>query len=140
MLTLGDGNQGKHQSCLLYQRHIGCWGETSKGKKNEELLFDPTPSETLTSHSASATEAIDDEHRPTYVTPRVEWIARVDIARLAVENLGKCLNEVDVKFKTFEEFTLKENDNICKELEGPKHAEYAMKKTLLLWSVGSWMH
>lgn len=41
-----------------------------------------------------------------------------------MEILGECLNEVDDKFKTLKDFTLDENDNINKELEEHKHAEY----------------
>uniref|UniRef100_M1E121 Uncharacterized protein n=1 Tax=Solanum tuberosum TaxID=4113 RepID=M1E121_SOLTU len=89
-------------------------------RSNEELLLDPTPSEALTSHPLSTIKASDDERgeEPIEVTPGEEWIAKVDIASQAVKILPKRLNEVDSKFKILEDFTLKENDNICKELEG----------------------
>ena len=54
------------------------------------------------------------------VTPRLEWIAKVEAARQAVEVLGKRLNKFDGKFKTLEDFTLEENDDIWKELNGIK--------------------
>ncbi|KAG5616636.1 hypothetical protein H5410_016460 [Solanum commersonii] len=42
-----------------------CGKKNRKGKKyqksNEEMLFDPIPSEVLTSHPPSTTEASDDE-------------------------------------------------------------------------------
>lgn len=43
-------------------------------KKNDELMYDPTPSEVLTSHSPSSTEASDDERgeKPVDITPRME--------------------------------------------------------------------
>jgi len=40
-------------------------------------------------------------------------------------------NKVDYKFKTLEDFTFDENENICKELEAHRHAEYEMKKSSL---------
>lgn len=45
-------------------------------KRNEELLFDPKPSETLISYSPSPTEASDDEPEELHidVTPRIQWI------------------------------------------------------------------
>ncbi|KAG5611039.1 hypothetical protein H5410_022320, partial [Solanum commersonii] len=54
-----------------------------KGKKHqkgcEEMLLDPTPSEALTSHPPSTTEASDDElgEEAIDVTAGKEWIARV---------------------------------------------------------------
>ncbi|KAG5570019.1 hypothetical protein H5410_059785 [Solanum commersonii] len=60
-------------------------------KSNEELLLDPTPSEALTSHSFSTTEASGNkcDEKPT------KWIARVDTVRKDVEILGKRLNKAD---------------------------------------------
>ena len=54
-----------------------------KGKKHqkshEEMLQDPTPSEALTSHPPSTTEASDDERgeETIDVTAGEEWVARV---------------------------------------------------------------
>ncbi|KAG5600612.1 hypothetical protein H5410_031982 [Solanum commersonii] len=58
-----------------------------KGKKHQkgsnEMLLDPTPSEVLTSHPTSTTEASDNDcgKEPIDVTLREEWIARVEMAR-----------------------------------------------------------
>ena len=59
-----------------------------------------------------------------------EWIARVEIARQAVKILGRRLNGTGSKFKTLEDFTLEENDNIRKELEARQRAEFEMKVTI----------
>ncbi|KAG5597979.1 hypothetical protein H5410_039211 [Solanum commersonii] len=88
-----------------------------KGKKhqksNEEMLFDPTPSKALTSHPLSTTEASDNEldEEAIDVTTGEEWVARVKVARQAVEILGQCMNVADGKFKTLEDFTLEETEN-----------------------------
>ncbi|KAG5621215.1 hypothetical protein H5410_006433 [Solanum commersonii] len=68
------------------------------------MLFDPTPSEALTSHPPSlTTEASDDDRgeEPIDVTPGEEWIARVEMARQAVEILGRRLNVADGKIPFF---------------------------------------
>ena len=52
------------------------------------------------------------------------------MARQAVEILGRRLNGEDNKFKTLEDFTLEENDNIRKELEARQRAEFEMKVTI----------
>ncbi|KAG5610508.1 hypothetical protein H5410_021789 [Solanum commersonii] len=76
-----------------------------KGKKHqkgpEEMLFDPTPSEALTSHPPSTIEASDDDRgeEPIDVTLGEEWIARVEMARQAVEILGRRLNVANDKQK-----------------------------------------
>ncbi|XP_055835544.1 uncharacterized protein LOC129904040 [Solanum dulcamara] len=44
-----------------------------------------------------------------------------------MEILGKRLNKVDGKFKTLEDFTLEENNNIQKELNGRNAAEYEIE-------------
>uniref|UniRef100_M1BHY8 Uncharacterized protein n=1 Tax=Solanum tuberosum TaxID=4113 RepID=M1BHY8_SOLTU len=94
-----------------------------KGKKHhkssEEMLLDLTPSEALTSHPPSTTESSDDElgDEAIDVTAGEEWVARVAMARQAMEILGRHLNVVDGKFKTLEDFTLEDIDNIRKELE-----------------------
>ena len=55
-----------------------------KGKKkqkgNEEILLDPTPSKTLTSHPHSTSEASDDElgEEAIDVTTKEEWVTRVE--------------------------------------------------------------
>uniref|UniRef100_M1DQ09 Uncharacterized protein n=1 Tax=Solanum tuberosum TaxID=4113 RepID=M1DQ09_SOLTU len=107
-----------------------------KGKKhqksNEEMLLDPTPSEVLTSHPHSTTEASDDElgEEAIDVTVREEWIARIETVRQAVEILDRRLNVADGKFKTLEDFILKETDNIRKKLEGRQRAEFEMKEAI----------
>ncbi|KAG5596531.1 hypothetical protein H5410_037763 [Solanum commersonii] len=57
------------------------------------MLPDPTPSEALTSHPPSTTEASDDEHgeKAIDVTTREKWVSRVEVARQAVEILGRCM-------------------------------------------------
>jgi len=119
------------------------WKGRKHLKSNEKLLLDPKPSEAPTSHPLSTTEASDNERDEELidVTSGVEWIARVDTTRQDVKILGKRLNKVDDKFKTLEDFTLEENDNIRKELEARKHVKYEMNETIVTsWSVGSWMH
>ena len=51
------------------------------------------------------------------VTAREEWITRVEVVRQAIEILGRRMNVADGKFKTLEDFTLDETENIRKELE-----------------------
>ncbi|KAG5618698.1 hypothetical protein H5410_018522 [Solanum commersonii] len=59
------------------------------------MLLDPTPSEALTSHPPSTTEASDDERgkEAINVTTREEWVSRVEVTRQAVEILGQRMNE-----------------------------------------------
>ncbi|KAG5586909.1 hypothetical protein H5410_047343 [Solanum commersonii] len=74
-----------------------------KGKKhqnsNKKMLLNPTPSEALTSHPHSTTETSDEElgEEAIDVTVRDEWIARVEMARQAVEILGWRMNVDDNK-------------------------------------------
>ncbi|KAG5627988.1 hypothetical protein H5410_013206 [Solanum commersonii] len=88
-----------------------------KGKKHqkgsEEMLLDPTPSEALTSHTPSTTEASDDDRgeEPIDVTPGEEWIARVETARQAVEILGRRLNMTDGKTSRYARHY--ESNQIC---------------------------
>ena len=84
------------------------------------MLLDPTPSEALTSHSPSTIEESDDEigEDAIDVTTGEEWVARVEVARQAIEILGRRMNVADSKFKTLEDFTLEETESIQKELEG----------------------
>lgn len=58
------------------------------------MSFEPTPNGALTSYTPSATKVSDDEQGEQLVDVmlEIEWIARVDIARQAVEILGKRLN------------------------------------------------
>ena len=67
-----------------------------------------------TSHPPTIIDGSDEETGEDVVdiTAGEEWIARVEMARQAVEILGRRLNGADNKFKTLEYFTLKENDNI----------------------------
>ena len=52
------------------------------------------------------------------------------MAMMAVEILGRRLNGAYSKFKTIEDFTLEENDNIQKELEARQWAEFETKVTI----------
>ncbi|KAH0715262.1 hypothetical protein KY284_008167 [Solanum tuberosum] len=76
------------------------------------------------------TEANDDElgEEAIDVTTGEEWVARVEVARQDVEILGRCMNVADGKFKTLEDFTLEETENIRKELQGHQRAEFEMKE------------
>ncbi|KAG5594988.1 hypothetical protein H5410_036220 [Solanum commersonii] len=73
--------------------------KTRKGKKHqnshEEMLLDPTPSEALTSNPPSTIEGSDDElgAEAIDVTAGEEWVARIQVARQAVEILGWRMNE-----------------------------------------------
>ena len=95
-------------------------------------MLNPTPSEALTSNPPSTTEASEDEHGEEAIdfTAREEWVSRVEVARQAVEILGRRMNVVDGKFKTLEDFTLEETENIRKELEGRQRAEFEMKEAI----------
>ena len=61
-----------------------------KGKNNqkgyEEVLPTPNPSDVITSHPPSITEASDDELGEDVidVSTRKEWVARMEVARQAV--------------------------------------------------------
>uniref|UniRef100_M1DUH7 Uncharacterized protein n=1 Tax=Solanum tuberosum TaxID=4113 RepID=M1DUH7_SOLTU len=117
-------NEGDFNATSTTNVRLDSGKKLHKGKKHhkssEETLLDPTPSEALTSHPPSTTEESDDKHGDEVIDITIgkEWVARIEMARQTVELLGRCLNEVDGKFKTLEEFTLEENGNICKELEG----------------------
>ncbi|KAG5597377.1 hypothetical protein H5410_038609 [Solanum commersonii] len=77
-----------------------------KGKKhqksNEKMLHDPTPSEALTSRPPSTIEVSDDElsKEAINVTAGEEWVARVEVARQAVEILGWRMNFVRKLFES----------------------------------------
>ena len=94
-----------------------------KGRSNRRemkgFLAEPTPSEVQTSHPPTIVDGSDEETGEDAVDITVgdEWVARVEMARQAVEILGRRLNGTDRKFKTLEDFALEENDNIRKELE-----------------------
>ncbi|XP_055824259.1 ATP synthase subunit beta, chloroplastic-like [Solanum dulcamara] len=60
----------------------------------------------------------------------MEWITRVDVARQVVEILGKRLNKFDDKFKSLEELTHEENDNIRMELDVRNAMEYETKEAI----------
>ncbi|KAG5618034.1 hypothetical protein H5410_017858 [Solanum commersonii] len=66
-------------------------------KSHEEILLDPTPSEALTSHPPSTTEASDDERgqEAIDVTAEEEWVSRVEVVRQAVKILGRRMNSKD---------------------------------------------
>ena len=71
-----------------------------KGKKhqksNEEMLLDPIPSEVLTCHLSSTTEASGDDRgeEPIDVTHGEGWITKVEMVRQAVE-MGADLIKAD---------------------------------------------
>ena len=76
-------------------------------------MLDLTPSEALTSHPLSTTEAShDDPGEDTIdVTPREEWIRKVEMERQYMEILGHG------KFKTLKEFFREKTENIRRKLE-----------------------
>ena len=61
------------------------------------------------------------------------------MARQAVEILGRRMNATERKFKTLEDFTLEETENIRTELEGRQQAEFEMKEATTSLGVGLWM-
>ncbi|KAG5599132.1 hypothetical protein H5410_030502 [Solanum commersonii] len=73
-----------------------CKGKKNQ-KSNEEILLDPTPSEELTSHPPSTTEESDDKlgDEAIDVTAEEEWVTWVEVARQAVEILGRRMNVAD---------------------------------------------
>ena len=46
------------------------------------------------------------------VTTGEKWVARVEVARQAMEILGRHMNVADRKFKTLEDLTLEETKSI----------------------------
>ena len=46
------------------------------------------------------------------VTTGEKWVARVEVARQAMEILGRHMNVADGKFKTLEDLTLEETKSI----------------------------
>ena len=101
-------------------------------KGNDGILPEPTPREVQTSHPPTIVDWSDEETGEDVVdiTAGEEWIARVEMARQAVEILGRRLNGADSKFKTLEDFTLEENNNIRKELGARQRAEFETKETI----------
>ncbi|TMW94199.1 hypothetical protein EJD97_010622 [Solanum chilense] len=95
-----------------------------KGKKHqkgkEEALLELTPSDVLTYHPPSTAESSDEEIEEDSidVTAGEEWVTKVEVTRKSVEILGQHMNVKNNKFKTHEDFTLEETENIRKELEG----------------------
>ena len=114
MTTEGDVNGTSSTNV-----HMDGGNKNQKGKKhqkgNEEVLPEPTPSKALTSHPSSTTEVSDNELREDAIDVNTgeEWVASVEVARQAIESLGRHMNVADGKFKTLEE-----TENIRKELEG----------------------
>uniref|UniRef100_M0ZXX2 Uncharacterized protein n=1 Tax=Solanum tuberosum TaxID=4113 RepID=M0ZXX2_SOLTU len=129
-------NEGDVNAASTTNVRLAGGKKNRKGKKhqksNEEMFLDPTPSEALTSQPCSTIEASDDElgEEAIDVTAEHEWVARVEVARQAVEILGRCMNVADGKFNTLEDFNLAETDNIPKELEGRQRAEFEMKEAI----------
>ena len=64
------------------------------------------------------------------VTVGPEWIARVEMARQAVEIIGQRLNRTDRNLKTLEEYSLEEVESVRKELEARQRAEYETKEAI----------
>lgn len=83
-----------------------------KGKKhqkgNDEILPEFTPSEEQTSHLPTVVDGIDEDigEDAVDVTAGEEWVARVEMARQAMEILGRRLHRTDNNFKTLEDFAL----------------------------------
>ncbi|TMW80744.1 hypothetical protein EJD97_015629 [Solanum chilense] len=59
------------------------------------------------------------------VTTGEEWVARVEVARQAIEILGWRMNVADDKFKTLEK-----TESIRKELDSRQRAEFEMNKAI----------
>ena len=76
-------------------------------KGNNKVMPDPIPSEALTSHPASIAEESDDElgYDAIDFTTREECVTRGEVARLAIEILGRRMNVADDKFKTMNSIT-----------------------------------
>ena len=74
-------------------------------KGNEEVLPHPTTSDVITSHPPSITEESDDELGEDVidVSTRKEWVARMEVARQAMEILGRRMNVANNMFKNLEE-------------------------------------
>ena len=96
------------------------------------MLPELTPSEALTSHPPSTVHGSDEEigEDAIDVTAGEESVAIVEVARQAVEILGRRMNVTNSKFKTLEDFTLEENESIQKELEGRQWAEFEMQEVI----------
>ena len=54
----------------------------------------------------------------------------MEVARKSVEILGRRMNVADDKFKTLQDFTLEETENIHKELVGRHQAEFEIKEAI----------
>ncbi|KAG5596132.1 hypothetical protein H5410_037364 [Solanum commersonii] len=87
-------NKGDFNATSITNVRLDSGKKLRKGKKyhksSEEMLLDPTPSETLISHPPSTTEENDDKHGDEVidVTTREEWGVRIEMARQTVEILG----------------------------------------------------
>ena len=64
----------------------------------------------------------------------------MEVARHAVEILGRRMNVSDSKFKNLEDSTLEEIKNIHKKLEGRQWIEFEMKKAITCLECSSWKH
>ncbi|TMW81189.1 hypothetical protein EJD97_011267 [Solanum chilense] len=96
------------------------------------MLLDPKSSEALTYTSPSTTEAIDDDRSEETIdiTPGEGLVSRIEMTRQAMEISVWFFNVADNNFKTLEEFTLEETDNIHKELEERQRIEFEMKEAI----------
>lgn len=107
--------------------------DKKSAKKAEKLPADPAPSKAV---SLPTTEGGDQgqEDLPTDVTPGLEWIEKVEIARRAVEVHGYRLNEFEDDYKTLKETLFEENENIRKDIDdlraGEEEAHASLEKKI----------
>ncbi|TMW80960.1 hypothetical protein EJD97_013265 [Solanum chilense] len=131
MTTEGDVNGANTTNVRMDGGKMNRNGKKHQ-KGNEEVLPDPTPSEALTYHPPSTTEASYEEmsEYAIHVTAGEEWVERMEVARKDVEILGQRKNVAYGTFKNLEDFTLEETESIRKELEGRQRAEFEMKEAI----------
>ena len=60
-----------------------------------------------------------------------EWIARVEMARQAVEIIGQRLNGMDRNLKALEDYSLEEVESVRKELEHASKPSTRQRRPLL---------
>ena len=127
MMNEGDGTSSTPNACTDGGK------KNKKGKKqqtgNEPNLPGlpprvpppgvPTPSEGQTSLPPQIVDGsdVDTDEVSVDVTVGPEWIARVEMARQAVEIIGQRLNRMDRDLKALEEYSLEEVEKVRKVLE-----------------------
>ena len=104
--------------------------EKKQQKGNEPNLpdpspSDPTPSDGQTSLPPHIVDGSDEDtgEEPMDVTVGQEWIAKVEMARQAVEIIGQRLNGMDRNLKALEEYSLEDGESVRKNLEARQQAE-----------------